>query len=311
MKIKKITIPALLLALSTFSGCASASKTTFNNYWNTDALVMEALNETLTYDVTFEGNADYYGYQLRYENGSYTTELVTSVSESGQNLYTYKTELNIDVIYTLGEESVTLHDLVTSEVVFMPAENGLRPLSSKKSILSHSPAGAKPAVLSNCYRKHERSVETIYTQTNGTCTMKNGATITTNVFAINQKGYSHLDNEQLHLALRALPSSVSSATFSIYSPFTNTVQNVIVGFGGSENKDFTYQKNGVEVTETVVCRPVQYRLDSNNSGATQSAYIAVATEPSKNANRNRMLYLETPLAYSLGKLVYKLSSISD
>ena len=134
MKIKKITIPALLLALSTFSGCASASKTTFNNYWNTDALVMEALNETLTYDVTFEGNADYYGYQLRYENGSYTTELVTSVSESGQNLYTYKTELNIDVIYTLGEESVTLHDLVTSEVVFMPAENGLRPLSSKKSI---------------------------------------------------------------------------------------------------------------------------------------------------------------------------------
>ena len=311
MKNKKIiTALALLLSIISLSSCATASKVSFDDFWNINALTPESIHETLVYDVTFEGDATSYGYKLDYQNGKYTTELQSTTNEQGQDIYLYKTKLEIDVVYTFGTETATLHDLVTTEVTFLPAGNGLRPLLSKKSCVSHTPFASTPTTLDTCYRVYTYDFETVYTETSGTCTLTVGEQKKQNDFEINSSEYNYLDNEQLLLSLRAIPATVSSATFGAYSPFTDSVQKILVGFGAKEEKEFTYTKEGVSVTEKVSCRPVQYRLDGENTGATQSAFIAVTDNPSLNHQRNRILYWETPLAYDMGVLKYSLASMT-
>lgn len=313
MNMKKcISLCALALSMSFLSGCASNSqKTPFSNYWNENALVFEEIHETLVYDVTFEKGSTY-GYELAYENGTYKTELISDTDENGRNIYVYKTELSIDAVYTFQGESKTLTDCITTEVKFLSADNGLTPLSSQKSIISSSPIGSAPSTLEGCYRAYAYEISTVYTENGGTSTLVADGQSTTQSFEIDANSYSYLDNEQLLLALRAMRASTASAQVLTYSPFTDSVQTVAVSFAVAESKDFSLHKNGSaeKITEAFTYRPAQIRLNENNSGATQTAWIAVASDTSANKQRNVMLRLETPLAYGLGTLVYNLSSIS-
>ena len=313
MKTKKIiSACALVLTAALLCGCASKTKVQLDNYWS-ESIASETVSETLVYDVTFQANETNYGFELSYENGQYQTELTSGADETGRKIYTYKTSLTIDVIYTFdGVSTQGLTDTVTSEVTFLTADNGLFPISSRKTVKSHSPIGSAPETLEDCYTLYEYTSDIDYTETSGVSTLTMGEQMLKQSFEIDEDGYRYLDNEQLLLSLRAISANTSSARIRAYSPFASSVQTVAISFSSAASGEFTFTKNGSEekVTETISYRPVQMKLDENNSGTTQTAWIASTTDSYNNKYRNVMLKLETPIAYNLGTLVYTLSSVS-
>ncbi|MBR4942607.1 MAG: hypothetical protein IKZ28_01135, partial [Clostridia bacterium] len=243
MKVKRlIPLLALTLCVSAFGGCTNTDeKIPFGNYWNTASLTNEAINETLVYDVRFDATpSSLTNYQISYSNGKYTTNLV-SATENGQNLYVYTTALTIDVTYSLGGETKTLSDSVTTESRFMTAENALRPISSKKSVVSSSPKNGSAESVDKCYTVYDYEVVTTYAAdcASGTSTVTNNGSenkdANTYNFEIEQKKFSYLDNEQLPLALRAIPLEKTAPKFLTYSPFVDTVQKISCAFGTEES----------------------------------------------------------------------------
>ncbi len=313
MKMKKTAaILALALAVSALSGCATEQKTQFGDYWNVQPLVFEPIDETCVYDVTHNAeNAATYGYKLSYSNGSYTTTLKSGV-ENGQNIYVYTSTLTIDVTYELGEEEPkTFTDTVVSEARFQTAKNGLTPISSKKEVVSHSPVAKNPLTLNNCYQLFEYEYSIAYEGAGGKVTLTQNGKTTERSFDIKNDKLSYLDNEQLLLSLRALPTNATSAKVQAYSPFTASVQKVDVTFAQQAEGEFNFSKNGVtpEEKQKIAYRPVQLLLDEKDSGLGQVAWIATSGNTTSNEHRNVILRLESPVYRGMGTLVYTLSSV--
>ncbi len=318
MKAKKLApVLSLVLCLSCLSGCTGNQKVTFQNYWHKSPLeTKEALHETLVYDVSFEeaNGLSSIGYGLSYSNGKYKTELIREES-NGKTVYCYTTQLTITATYTLGNETAVFEDSVTTETRFYEALYNLQPISSHKEIVSSSPNnGGNFARLEDCYETYAYTVTTTYNEngSEGTCkvTEKDGEPVS-NTFEIEDKKYSYLDNDQLLFALRGISSDTSAAKLLVYSPFIEAMQTVSLTYSAAESANFTFSKNGENQQNTITYRPVSIVLDEINPGATQTAWIAKESDTqTKNDYRNVVLRLETPLSYSLGKLIYKLNSVS-
>lgn len=312
MKMKKILpVVAVALCATVLGGCATTSKTPFGNYWNENALTAhESIHETLVYDVSFnEGTT--YGYQLSYEDGKFTTVLQSSRDDKGETIYQYTSELSIKVVYQLGEERAEFSDSVKTDVKFRSADKGLTPISAAKTVVSYSPRAIRPTALENCYSKYEYSFTTTYEGDGGKTVLVRGDKTTEQAFDIHDDNCSYVDNEQLLLALRAMPTSVTSTKLLAYSPFTASVQTVNVAFRTAAEGEFEFSKNGGEKTkQTIAYRPAQFQLDEKDSGFAQLVWIANSTDSAgKNAYRNVILRQESPLYHNLGVLVYTLSSV--
>ncbi len=321
MKVKKLALClAALLGATTLAACTDDDKRiTFNNYWQYDALSGGAtVNETLTYAVTFEEGAgiDSLGYELSYGEGEYVATLKNGADPT---LYTYETTLTIPVTFGFDGKSETFTDKITTTLSFMDAGNALRPISSKKTVVSHTPASSKPSSLEGSYGAYDYVIETTYNSTEGkgysvitNNTREDKPSQTTPKFNYTSGDYSYLDNEQILLALRAVSSTTTSGTVKVYNPFLENTQRVKFSFQEKTGGDFTHTLNGAALTnKSISYRPVTLVLDEKNPGATQTAWIATADSPDKNTNRNVMLYLETPLSYSIGTLKYTLRSVQN
>lgn len=327
MKIKKIaTVFALLMGISTLSGCTNNDqKIIFEPFWNEYSTSSESgINETLVYDVTFSPieNNSFVNYTLTYQDGIYTTKLLSEKVEN-DIVYTYTTDLSISGQFALGTDVKTFTDTVTSEVKFKATNFGLQPISSKKEINSTSPVGSQVSKIDDCYNFYHYALDTAYLENctsvktviteyplkaDGTADTPNVKELTT---SINQEKFTYLDNEQLLAALRCVRNTTTSAKVNVYSPFVNAVQKVSVSFSADATKDFTLSKNGNETKETITYRPASIVLDERNPGATQTAWFAkYSGSNTSNQNRNVMLYLETPLPYSIGTMKYTLKSMN-
>ena len=102
MKKKLFAVLAATLTMATLSlsACGSStSKIVFKNYWNfnTAAGIVENIDETLVYDVSYTSYNSQINYELDYD-GTYTTNLVLL----GDGTYQFSTELTMDVTYTLN-----------------------------------------------------------------------------------------------------------------------------------------------------------------------------------------------------------------
>ena len=195
---------------------------------------------------------------------------------------------------------------------FYDVYNALKPISSEKTLVSHTPtsSGSK-SELSACYQAFEYSVSTIYDADGKggvAAVAQKGQASVENRFEIDEKKYSYLDNEVLLFAARGLNSVVTSAKLISYSPFAKAVQTVGFNFAAEESASFTFLKNGEERTQTITYRPMTMVLNEKNPGASQTAWIAKTTDSQNNLHRNVILKLQTPLSYSLGTLVYTLAS---
>nr|MBR6778466.1 hypothetical protein [Clostridia bacterium] len=321
MKAKKIVLAlAAVLAFCSFAACTDTDqKIIFNDYWEEDSLSgSSSINETLEYKVTYEksGGADAIGYTLTYGEGKYTTTLKSHTHE-GQQAYSYTTSLTMPVTYQYGtDEAVSLTDTVTTEVVFLRSKDSLRPISSTKKTVSHTPLNSAGTTSKSCYATYDFSVVTTYpAEGKATSTVtynreNDEPTTATSTFSPSNKKLSYLDNEQLLLALRAISSSTSSGSVKIYNPFIEAKQTIKFSFSEETGSEFTYLLNGENKKENITYRPVSITIDDRNPGSTQTAWIAKTTNPQKNTQRNVMVKLIVPLSYSLGNLVYDLVSVS-
>ncbi len=317
MKARRIAIALVaVLGASTLAACGSASKkTNFTEYWkknpNTTA---EAVSERLEYAVAFEAGSgiDTTGYTLSYNNGSYITQLNTTAQG-----YEYTTRLTIDVTYQCGsEEAQTFTDVVATRVIFSGA--GLRPISSEKAVLSHSPVNGSPTTTAECYTAYDYTVTSVYDEEgNASSTVVNQPTsenpqTQASSFTYGKDDYSYLDNEQLFLGLRAIAPNVTSGKLECYNPFLKAQQLVKFTFESKTGKTLTYLENGTEVSKDIAYRPATLVLDEKTPGGTQTVHVAAtADDATKNVNRNMILYMETPISYSLGKLTYTLKSVDN
>lgn len=328
MKAKKIlAVTALTLAATTLTACGNDDQSIeLNRYWQQNStLSNQTIDETLTYDVKFEKkDASLVNYSLDYSNGLYTTHLYSDSTKT--DVFHYETELSIDVTYTYKSESVTLRDSVKTSVIF-DASNGIRPLSSEKQILSNSPNNVNATKVSHCYETYQRRTKTLYDGDEGktsvwkTVTDKDGneseKLIFEDDFSAKNGKYTYVDNECLLLALRCISSSETSAKVNVYNPLNEAKQRIKITFTDDEDYSaefsyFDYAANPAateKTKKTIAYREAGLKLSATNSGATQTAWIAKATDTSKNTNRNVILKLETPLSYGLGSLVYTLKSV--
>ena len=251
------------------------------------------------------------GYDLDYLNGKYIVQL----EEQKDKTYVYKTEFTIDVVYTLaGQDPVTKQDKITTKVLFEAAADNFAPTYSEKTIVCHSPLNVSdPEKVEECYyggEAIEYSVVTTYAKdsSEGTSVKTNLKTNQAETLSF-KKGskYTFFDNEQLPFALRAISSSVTTAKIKTYSPFPEASQTIAISFASEAESalDFDNLKiNGEEKKKSYSYREASMKIDATNSGVTQKLYIAT-----KATERNMILKMETPLSYSLGTLVYTLSSI--
>lgn len=326
MKAKKVVLVlAALTVFSSFAACTDVNKkVSFNDYWEKNSMAHGTIDETLEYKVTHEKGAglDVIGYSLTYGEGKY----VTNLKSQGEG-YVYTTSLTMPVTYQLaGDEAETLVDSVTSQVVFARSSNGLRPVSSTKTVVSHTPANGAGISTDTCYALYDFSVVTSYPtegDASSTVTYKkytiDEATgekketdplVIASTFDFNDDDYSCLDNEQLLLALRAISSSTTMGSFKAYSPFVESMQKIDFNFQAETSAKFSFLLNGNEAKTDIAYRPVTLSIDATNPGATQTAWIASLSNAQNNTHRNVMLKLVTPLSYSLGSLVYELVSIT-
>lgn len=309
---KLLSAIALSLCATTFMACAATNeKVTFKEYWLEDANVPPAVApatvlETLEYEVEFKpasGLDD--DYTVDYQNGVYTTKLSLTGDE-----YFYETSLSIDVTYTAGGKSEKKSDSIVSWVKFKKGAK-LQPIASHKEISCHSPANGG-STIETCFSAYNYTVDTTYNE-NGlggkSVIVDNEANNSQErTFTVEDK-YTCLDNEQLLFALRGLSQSTSSASVSVYAPFSGVVQTINVNYAALQKEtEFTFENNGVSNKQTIPYYPVSLKINAQLSGATQNVWIAQTTNAQSNTFRNVILQLETPLSYNLGSLIYKLKS---
>ncbi len=303
-----------VLALGCLSACTDSDKSVaFSEYWKKNSLSGGEVKESLTYSVKFEASLglDNLSYTLSYGEGSYVT-LLQSTAQG----YAYTTEFTVPVSYTYGGETKEFEDKVVTKVEF--SNKALRPISSHKEVLSHTPTNGSPNSLADCYAEFRYKIDTVYNQ-DGSATAKVVYDKTEDVEAHEadptsfnyQKGdYSYLDNEEILLALRAISSDTTSGKFKVYDPALESMQTIKFSFEKDATNNFAHAFNGAALpSASITYRAASIQLSAQNPGVTQTAWIAKTNDPQSNTNRNVMLRLETPLSYNLGKFVYELKSV--
>ena len=311
----------LVGATFAFSGCTSGeSKIVFGNYWNynTEPTSHETIDETLEYEVSFtQTDSAFINYELDYD-GTYVTRLL---SQSG-GTYLFTSQLTVDVTFTVNGKSETKQDSVTTEVIFYEAggTDNLRPVSSKKTIVSHTPASNNEAAQpKDCYQRYDYVFTTTYADGIGVCKsvsrIFNEETqsydraldyVQEFTFGASSGKRSVLDNEQFSVAFRALPAGTNTKV-QMFNPFLGYSQTYALSLtGDAKEKSYKYELNGVLEDRTIAYRTASISVDGTSSGQPQWAEIAALQDAKTNANRNVMLYYSAPLAYNMGVLQYKL-----
>jgi uncharacterized lipoprotein YehR (DUF1307 family) len=317
MKAKKLLAAiALTLAATTLTACGDKDQTIeFNTYWHAESNAPTLIDETLEYDVTFDSTVDKstVNYELDYKNGTYTTHLVSNSLYE----YTYTTSFSITAIYTYKDTTVEKQDSVETKVTFS-TEKGFRPIRSEKSIVSHSPVNSNVSRVNQAYDAFYRHVETDYTGSKAVCKIwdtepnKDGTPseklLSEETFKGKSGKYSYLDNEQLWVAIRAIEQTANAAPkFSVYAPFTGKVQTVSATFKASiTEENFSFMKDGTQVTQNVTYFPVELVLDEKNAGSAQTLWIAATKDAKNNTLRNVVIKNIVKVPYNIGTLTYQL-----
>lgn len=329
MKKKLFAGICLALGITTLAGCSQASqKLQFNTNWSLNTMNDTPIStaEVLTYDVNFVASSFMQGEHFSVEYckdidgktqlGSYVTTL-----EGKDGGYLYTTTLSVPVRYSFGGETAVFTDTMTSVVEFKSAKHGLTPISSTKTVISHSPRNVEPTSLSGCYIDYQYTLTTTY---NSDCTAgetlmidnsQNGTLYNKDIYPSGKKSsfeiditkYSYLDNEQLLFALRGLSNTAISTTKSVnvYNASLDMVQLVTMTPSSSDSDKYGFTINGTKLADDVAIdyTPVTIALPK---GATQTLHYASTTDDANNIYRNVLLYMRTPVAYSIGYLEYTL-----
>ena len=329
MKKKKLSaILALTLGITCLSACTDDDKNVvFGRYWQTNATVAQDVNETLEYDVSFKASTGMNGtgYTFTYDNGKYVTTLKSELADNGKTVYRYTTSLNIDVTYTKnGSAPETKSDWVETEVVFSTIGEALRPISSEKKFVSHTPVNSILSDSENCYTRYAYAVNTTYTDDGkGTSIVtmnfddeEKKAVLEEQTFSCGSK-YTYLDNEQVLFAIRGFQKNATSTTQTLlsYDASKKMMRKIEVAPSSVESsKDFNFTVNGnpIPADTAIDYVPVSSSYTDDMGGAPQLLWYAqMGTDEVGNPinqYRNVLLRMEVDAPYAIGTIVYSLKS---
>lgn len=324
LSMKKKVLACLALALPfALTACTTVSNLTLNANWysRTDTTISGNQSETLEYTVDFESSED--NAYLSYAQGSYTTVLNTenmTLADGGSDTgYHLVSTLRIPVTYTVGDETETFEDVVTSEVWFRDTRHELRPVRSVKTVLSHSPlAVSDPESIEDVYIAYDYTFTTSY---DVNCTQAeisieyrsevDGETqSSTENHTVELSGAgTYFDNEQILFSLRAIDPTLG-VTFRSINPVrlreeTLSAQAAAV----TAPETLTFSINGEAAAEHEVnANSFSIGYTGTNSGLSQSYTYAALTDAANNTYRNVLLRMDVPVLHSLGTLHYRLVS---
>ena len=321
---KKIRLAGLILLapLTLLCACSGGTPLSFTANWYRNTALGGSVNDTLeelTYEVSFTPAENDSSFSVEYDTGTYTTRLINAniaLSDgSTKEGYIYTTELTISGRYRLGSEvSEDFSDRVSSSVSFLPVTDGLKPVKSKKEVLSTSPIVSLPETLEGAIETYHYTYDVSYdaalTTATAVYTDLNAETPApeTREYAIDGTT-TYLDNEQILFALRGLSLS-SVATFRTVNSVMGIVTEVSTGTSTTgptslkESVDFTMDGTAVKTEIDAVQVPIIYQ--STPSGQQQDLVYAATTDTNNNTYRNVLLRMEVPVLQSLGTLVYRL-----
>ena len=309
--------------------------------------------EKITYDVTYDDTNASNGYvELDYRNGSFTTEFYakkydwtsSSVPEgyapenaTAETVYYYRTELKIEVQYTMksGKEDPSgwIEDHVVTESYFRAAGKNLQPVYSRQEIKSTSPANYQPSKLKDAYNEIDVVYENFY---NYSCTSvlsktyENGESGEKELTGekefkkLNKIKNSLFDNSSLYVVVRSMKLSKDlSESISLFSAAAGGADEyAIVGtdtaLTAEERANYTSALNdkglykagendeGVEYTAVTVAF-----AGGDLHGTSQTIWYAAITDNDNNVSRATMLKMSVPISFSLGTLNYTLKEVSS
>ncbi|MBD5632259.1 MAG: hypothetical protein HDP34_03405 [Clostridia bacterium] len=317
--------------------------------------------EKITYKVSYQapeiGNGTY---EVNYPgNNTYTTEFYAKTfvvsaltdgdyrsgypSKAGFTAYYYKTVLDIQTItYKLkasGEEKSFEGDKVVTECYFMPVGDYLRPLYSKQTVKSTSPANLQANALENgnAYKLIESEYENFYSYDGKSAksVKKDILTGETTVTVNNNLGdckNSLFDFTSLNIVARATNLTTSlSQVLSLYSPESGVQNYTLTGSdtplstdestAATLKTDFEnklYEKGLFKRVNDNEGNPVGLKTiavsvlyGGEKSGVSQTYWFAAIDNAANNTGRTTLLKMSVPLTYNLGTLNYTLQSFES
>lgn len=339
MKKKRLAGLALLAPLCLLAACGGGGPTTLsvNPNWYADtttATVSAAIDEKLTYSVTFKEPSDQAKrkYFVTYNPGTYTTELTNEPMEfpngdgsvSSTYVYHYHTELHITGFYTYeNTASETFEDYVISDVYFYGTGLNLRPIRSTKTVHSTNPVNSpgektmsdlyhfQYEVTYNTARKYNAELESAHIKRTDLLLEEgdeNRVYESDPDMKVNYKG-SYFDNEEILVALRALDMT-EAVKFGTNNPQKGEVIRVLFSAAPSAttfSDPFTINGTPREAGD-INAYKVQFQYDGTYSGTPRTALYAARTDAKNNLYRNVMLRLDDPISDGYGTLIYTLTS---
>lgn len=321
MKKKLTFISAMALSAALLVGCSTTPKATLSANWYADTSITNAINgtyEQLTYDVTYQsaGSSNKY-YSVKYENGTYVTTLTNDIytwkDGTKEEVYKLETCLTISGTYTMGTSSISFDDKVESVTYFRPVTSNLTPIYTEKHINSTSPLSLSPADAEQMCVNYNYSNYIVYEKDLSSATVtsvnhKKEDSKVSKTYDLNVSG-SIFDNEAVLFAGRGInfisgsTNNSVSVNASVLSPEVGRVQTVNYAFSSSQNTKLTLNGKEVEIPTATV----SLSLSEDYSGAKQTVVYAQKAD-GVNTYRNALVSMQTNLSYSLGSLVYTLSS---
>lgn len=260
--------------------------------------------------------------------------------EATDPVYVYETELVLNGTITMGGETHEFTNTVTTESYFRSAANGLIPVYSRQDIHSTSPNTLQPAAISSAYVEMTGVYETFYSrdgvraETNYTSeTYYPESDSTAEAAGTYSAGigseYSAFDASYLAVTLRSLSQS-GTHLFDIYAPVNGAAARYQAAWGGSSAVDSTNENyagilsalnaatdNGYllmgsdeEGVRTFSWTPVTVSLVASMAGPSNTYYYASVTNYDMNATRSVLMRIEEVVPFSLGTIIYNLSSLT-
>ena len=317
MKPKRLLMLLPVLPLSLLCACGGAiTDLTFNANWYRNTSLrsnLEGTLEQLEYAVTFDA-ADKHGFAVSYSDGVYKTELKNGqveLDDSKREGYFYTTDLTINVCFELnGEKSEVFEDRVHTEVQFLSAADGLRPVKSYMEVYCHAPMTDTPITLSGSYAENFFSYTVEYDDEltraeTEFCNLVSESKPQSKSFKLKGAG-SFLDNEQILFALRGVDLSVG-ATFRSINYVQNKPEQISFTNTGTKTAAVDFEMDGTQVRlEELAVHTVSLSYSSSGAGQPRSLVYAQTTDPTANTYRNVLLEMQVPVYYTLGTLNYKL-----